>query len=142
MSEINLIGIQGENLRFGEVTLDLRSQYDLSNLAAIGALVRKKKIAGQLHRQSRGTLNGSSKLEIASSSGHHPRKLESGMRFEVLVFNGKNSVIQNCWKVFVLRHRATLQGEGSERTTSVVVKHRVRNRAIVTEVTHLGKIHI
>ena len=138
----NLIGIQRENLCLGEPALDLNGQQSFLDLAMEGTVGRKEKIAGQLHRQSRGTLNGSSKLEIASSSGHHPRKLESGMRFEVLVFNGKNSVIQHFWKVFVLRHRATLQGEGSERTTSVVVKHRVRNRAIVTEVTHLGKIHI
>ena len=76
VAQKNLIGVERENLRLGETPFDLDRQHRLLHLALPAAVGRQKKIARQLHSQSRRTLHFASRLDVAIGGADDPPEVD------------------------------------------------------------------
>src|SRR5580658_8405380 len=111
MPQENLIGIQRENLRLGEVPLDLNRKHRLLHLAMERAVWRKKQVARQLHGQGRCTLHLPPGLNVTVCRTYDAPEVDSRVPVEVFVFNGDQRISQHRSEIVVTNYDPPLQGE-------------------------------
>ena len=122
VSEKNLVGVEGEDLRLGEAALDLDGEHRFLHFALPAAVGRKKKIAGKLHGQRGRTLNFAAGFDVAVGSADDPPEIDAGVAVEILVLDGDEGVAEHRGKIVVSRDDAALQSEGSDDPIVIVVK--------------------
>src|SRR5258708_4913797 len=90
MSQIDLVRIEFKYLLLGKSPLDLYGEKYLLNLAAIRLLRREKEVPRQLHRQSRGTLRPSIRVQIAIRRPYSTKQVHTPVALKALIFNRNN----------------------------------------------------
>ena len=95
MAEINLVGVQGENLRLGETALDLHRQQRFLNLAMKRAVGRKEEIARQLHGQGGCALHSAAGPDVAIGGAGDAPHVDAPVPVEVLVFDRDQRLAQD-----------------------------------------------
>ena len=137
--QVNLIGVEGEDLLLGESALDLNRQERFLDFAVPGPVGRKKKIAGQLHGEGGSTLHFAARFDIAIGRPYDAPNVDPPMPVEVFVFDRDQGIPENRGKVVIGSHHPSLQSEGADDASLVVVQLGDRARTIVLEFFHLGQ---
>ena len=140
VAEINLVGVEGENLWLGETPLDLHRQQRFLNLAMKGAVRRKKKIARQLHGQGRGALHPAAGLDVAVSRPGDAPDIDAPVPVEVLVFDRNQSLAQDLRIVVITGHHPALQRERPDGASLIVVEFGDGTGAVMFELINLWQI--
>ena len=86
--EVDLIGVEFENLLLGKTVLEFESHHGFRDLAAPGPLRGKEKAPRQLHGQGAGTLGDPLMAHIRPGRAKNANHVETGMLEETLVFGG------------------------------------------------------
>ncbi len=111
VAEIDLVGVQGEDLRLGETPLDLHRQQRFLNLAMKGPVGRKKKIARQLHGQGGSALHSAAGLDVAVGRPRDAPDVDAPVPVEVLVFDRNQRLAQDFGIVVIAGDHPALQRE-------------------------------
>src|ERR1700692_3586159 len=135
-----LIGVQGENLGFGEAALDLNGEQRLLNFAIERAGGRKKKIAGKLHGESGCALDFSTRLDIAIRGARNAPDVDARVAVEILVFNRDQGVAQNLGIIIVTGDDPALQRKGTDYSSASVKKFSDRAGTIAFELIDLRQV--
>ncbi len=123
--QIHLIGIHGKNLRLGVAPLDLQCQDSLLHFAAETAVAAvQKKISGQLHGDGAGATSDSPFHEISEAGAEHTWKVDAPVLFEMLVLDGRNSVVEYPRTLLVGHQDAALQREAAGQLAVIGVNFR------------------
>ena len=86
MAEVDLVGVEREDLRLGEAALDLDGQHDLLHLAAEVAVGREEQIARQLHGERGRALCPAVEHHVAPSGTEDAPDIYSPVLLKLLVF--------------------------------------------------------
>ena len=140
MSEKNLVGVEGENLRLGEVTFDLDGQHRFLDLAMERPVRRQEQIACQLHGQGGRALHSAARFDVAIGCAYDAPEIDSGVAVEILVFDGDQRVAQHGRKIVIARDYPPLQREGTDHPLVIVINLGDRTGAVGFERLHLRQV--
>ncbi len=122
MPEIDLVGVEGEDLRLGEAALDLDGQHHLLHLAAEVAVGREKQVARQLHGERGSALGAAVEHHVAPGRAEDAPHVDAPVLLELFVLGGDQRVAQHFGKVVVAVDDAPLQSELPDHAVLVVVE--------------------
>ena len=122
MAQVDLVGVQGEDLRLGEAALDLDRQHHLLHLAPEVAVGRKKQVARQLHGQRGSALGAAVEHDVAPGRAEDAPHVHAPVLLELLVFGGDQRVAQHLGEVVVAVDDAPLQRKLPDDAVLVVVE--------------------
>ena len=140
-AEVNLIAVHSENLVFGVMALDLKSQKSFLNFAAqaaVGAI--EKQPATELHGEGAGAFSHAAFGNIAPGGFQDARDVHAPVFFEMLIFGGENGVFQYFRNLSVGKQDAALQREGADGLAVVGVKFGDNIGAIIFQRVNFRKV--
>ncbi len=140
VSEVDLIGVHGEDLRLGEAALDLDGKDDLLHLAAEALFRGEEKIAGELHGQGRSSLGAALGAEVAVGGAYEALQVDAPVFLKVLVLDGEDGLAQHRGEVFIRGDDAALQGKGPDDASLVIVDLGDGAGAVALEFAGLRKV--
>src|ERR1700674_4763358 len=125
MREVHLVGIHGEDLRFGVAALDLQSQQHLlhfSSEAAVAAV--EEKISGKLHGDGAGPAGNAALDDVVEGGAGDARKVDAPVFFKMLVLDGGDGVVKNLGALLVSHQDAALDGKAAGQLAVIGVNFR------------------
>src|SRR5579884_404319 len=140
MAEVYLISVKGKNLLLGKSMLNLNGEQGLLQLAAKGALVIQKEIAGELHGESRGALCAGFRRKVVICRPQHAEDVDAPMALEIFVFDRDDGFAQQWREIIVVDGDAPLQGKRTKDASMRVVKLGDGVGTVAHQVVNLGKI--
>src|SRR5208337_4479478 len=87
VAEVNLVGVQGEDLLLGEAPLDLDGQHRLLDLAPEITVGREKQVARELHGERRGALRAALLKNVAPGRAEHAPNVHAPVACKFLVLS-------------------------------------------------------
>ena len=122
MSQINLVGVHGEDLRLGVAPLDLQAEQHFLGFAAEAAIAAiEEEVAGKLHGDGAGAFGFAVFKDIAVGGAGDAGEIDAPVIFEVLIFNSGDGVVENLGSLLPGHENATLQSEAANELTIVSV---------------------
>ena len=141
MRQIHLVRVHGENLRLAVAALDLQRKKRFFRLAAkTDVAAVQKQIARKLHGDGAGAPRTASPRQVAKRRDEHARKVDAPVLFEVLVFDGRDRVVEHLRALLVGHQDAALQREAADELAVIAVNLRDHVRAIGFERANLRQI--
>jgi len=121
VAEVDLVGVQRENLGLGEAAFNLDGQQRLLDLAMKRAVGRKKKIARELHGEGRSALYSTARFDVPIGRAGDPPDVDAPVAVELFVFDREQRVTEHRRKIVVGRDDPALQGKGADDASLLVV---------------------
>ncbi len=100
VAQINLVGVELENLLLGKAVLEFERHHGFGQFPPPGALRAEEEAARQLHRQRAGALGPSVVPQIGPSGAHDANQIETRMLEKTLVLGRKQGLLQYFGNVF------------------------------------------
>ena len=139
--QVDLVRVHGENLRLAVAPFDLQRQKGFFRFAAKADVAAvQKEIARELHGDGAGAAGAAATGDVAQGGCEHAREVDAPMLLEMLVFDGRDRVVEDSGTLLVGHQDATLQCEAAHQLAIVGVNFRDHVRAIGFEGANLGQV--
>src|SRR5450631_1120016 len=140
MAEEYLVGVERENLRFGESALDLDGEQRLLHLAIKRTVGRKKQIFRELHGERGFALHFSAGFDVAISRAYDAPEVDAGMPVEIFVFDRDQSIAENFWIVVIGGDDAALESKCADDSSLSVIEFGDGTGTVTFKLFDLGKV--
>src|SRR5947209_4534141 len=102
LAHIDLVGVELENLLFGEALLQFNGNQDLDHLALDLLLTGKEEATGHLHGDGRAALLLAAFTQIDPAGFHEPPVVDAAVMEEAAVFDGGDGIHHDLGNVVIL----------------------------------------
>ena len=99
-TEIDAVQIKLQNFSFGMLALQPQREFDLLQFARHGALLRQKKILGELLRQGRTALRHAAMQNVGDCRARDAQRIDAMMRIEPAILDGDEGLRQIGRQIF------------------------------------------
>ena len=114
IAEINLVGVELENLLLVKTVLEFDSHNGFRQLTAPSTLGGKKEAARKLHGEGAGALGDAFAPEIRPHRAKHAQEIETGMLEKALILGGENGIQEHFGDIVKADPAAFLAGSVKE----------------------------
>ena len=141
MRQVHLVRIHGEDLRLAIATLDLQREERFFRFAAEADVAAvQKQIAGKLHGDGAGAAGAAASGKVAQRRGEDAREVDTPVLLKVLVFNGRDRVVEDFGTLLVSHQDAALQRETAHQLAVIRIDFRDHIGAVGFERANLRQI--
>lgn len=121
-AEVDLIGVEGEDLLLGEGALDLDGEVGLLDFAPEIAVVVEEEIASELHGEGGRALAAGVGADVVDGGAEDAEDIDAPVGLEGLVFDGDDGLAEHGGEVVVADDVALLEGNGADEAAAAVVE--------------------
>ena len=106
LAQEDLVGVDLEDLRLGELLLDAQREQHLVELAHEAAFAAQERGAGQLHGDGAGPLAAPARLHVGQDGTRHPEQVDAVVGEEIIVLGRQDGLAHLLGKAAVRHDRA------------------------------------
>ena len=138
--QIHLVRVHGENLRLGEVSLNLDGQQHFLEFSAEALVGREEKHLAELLGQGAGALRLAPFHQVFAGGAEDAENIHSHVALKVPVLDGNHRVAKDGRNLVVAHNDAVLQGKAADGRAVVGVDFRHHIGAVILQLAHLGEV--